>query len=41
VEHHDLPTQLAVQAKKQWLQEAAGRKVSAAEVWQKLSVVSF
>jgi hypothetical protein len=41
VEHKDMPTQLAVQAKKQWLQEAAGRKLSAAEFWQKLSVVSF
>jgi hypothetical protein len=40
-EHRDIPTQLAVQTKKQWLQEAAGRKLSAAEFRQKLSVVSF
>jgi hypothetical protein len=40
-EHRDLPSQLAVQTKKQWLQEAAGRKLSAAEFRQKLSVVSF
>jgi hypothetical protein len=40
-EHRDLPVQLAVQTKKQWLQEAAGRKLSAAEFRQKLSVVSF
>ena len=40
-EHRDLPSQLSVQTKKQWLQEAAGRKLSAAEFRQKLSVVSF
>ena len=40
-EHHDLPSQLAVQVKKQWLQEAAGRKLTAAEFLQKLSVISF
>ena len=40
-EQRDLPSQLAVQAKKQWLQDAAGRKLSAAEFRQKLSVISF
>jgi hypothetical protein len=40
-EHRELPSQLAVQTKKQWLQEAAGRKLSAEEFRQKLSVVSF
>ncbi len=40
-EHRDMPTQLAVQTRKQWLQEAAGRKLSAAEFRQKLSVISF
>jgi hypothetical protein len=40
-EHKDLPSQLAVQTKKQWLQEAAGRRLSAAEFRQKLSVISF
>lgn len=40
-EQHDMPSQLSVQVKKQWLQEAAGRKLTAAEFLQKLSVVSF
>jgi hypothetical protein len=40
-EQRDMPTQLAVQVKKQWLQEAAGRKLNAAEFRLKLSVVSF
>ncbi len=41
VELRDLPSQLSVQVKKQWLQEAAGRRLSAAEFRQKLSVISF
>jgi hypothetical protein len=41
VEQKDMPSQLSVQVKKQWLQEAAGRKLTAAEFLQKLSVVSF
>jgi hypothetical protein len=40
-EHKELPSQLAVQTKKQWLQEAAGRRLTAAEFRQKISVISF
>ncbi len=40
-EQRDMPSQLAVQVKKQWLQEAAGRKLNAAEFRLKLSVISF
>ena len=40
-EQKDLPSQLAVQTKKQWLQEAAGRRLNAAEFRQKFSVTSY
>jgi hypothetical protein len=40
-EQKDLPSQLGVQTKKQWLQEAAGRRLNAAEFRQKFSVTSF
>ena len=40
-EQRELPTQLSVQTKKQWLQEAAGRRLNAAEMRQKFAVTSF
>ncbi len=40
-EFKDLPSQLSLQTKKQWLQEAAGRRLSAEAFRQKLSVVAF
>jgi hypothetical protein len=40
-EQRDMPTQLSVQVKKQWLQDGSGRKLSAAEFRQKFSVISF